>query len=589
MRRLRRLRSRSREVSWTGGTGGGRHLAAVAPVSEECRHHRLLRVWPVTRRLAVAAMAVVLAACAINSPTGSAGTPAAPPATVAVTSAPTASPPASPTATPLPSPRTATRGVDWEWRDVYFEDPLGRQPSLVGVIFTGTGFTAWGPNSVGGSAIVASSNTLAGWRQVDEPGQFDGVQIIAMAWAPARIVALGADKAGSTRAWRSPDGVVWKAGPARTGIDGTVHALIASSGGIYYAAGTAKGACDVAIWFSYDGFAWQPSEPLTGARGTCTSGKTPVSPAITLLREGPAGVVAYGSVPGIGNAFWTSADRVHWTFHPQPALVGHIAGLAATRSGYVAVGDTGTGSAAVWLSPDGTTWTATPDQAVLHDATMADVRTLDDGSLVAVGSDPSYAFVAWTSTDGLIWVRGPSALYPNGGSLGRPDHPVNWVLASDGHSSSNPAELVIAGAGGSRAMVSSPITPGLRAATLTIALSGRVDLSSETVAGTCSDHGDGTGATDIVAHLANLAAPNPAQVSLVVTPDGGGTSFAISMDNLEVSVDVGIAPIDPSTFAITPGSTAERGSATFRGLADTLSRSGTTPLSGSVAWACAGS
>jgi hypothetical protein len=169
--------------------------------------------------------------------------------------------------------------------------------------------------------------------------------------------------------------------------------------------------------------------------------------------------LVYDSVPGVGNAFWTSTDRVHWAFHPQPSMAGNITGLAATRAGYVGVGDTGTGNAAVWLSPDGVTWTAVPDQAALHGATMADVRTLDDGSLVVVGGDPNDAFVAWTSADGLAWVRGPAPLSTDGSTLGRPDHPLGWVLASDGHGSSNLSEVLIAVAGGSRAMISPPIRP----------------------------------------------------------------------------------------------------------------------------------
>lgn len=540
-------------------------------------------------RLVVPAIALVLAACSATSPASPAETIAPLPAVSGGTSVPASSPAAPPTAMPLPSPGTATRGVDWEWRDVWFEDPLGQMPSLVGVIFTGAGFMAWGPDSVGGSAIVASTSNLSEWGGAGGGQRFSGVRLIGLANAPAGIVALGVDKAGVVHAWRSADGVTWKAGPAKTGIDGMVHTLVSFAGGLYYAAGTAKRGCDVAVWTSSDGFTWQPSEPLIGARGTCTSGQTPASPTIVLLREGPAGLVAYGTVPGIGNVFWTSTDRAHWTFHPQPSLGGHIAGLAATRSGYAAVGDTGSGNAAVWLSPDGATWTPAPDQAALHLAAMADVRTLDDGSLVAVGGDPNNAFAAWISPDGLTWVRSPAPLSTNGGPVGHPNQPVNWVLASDGHSSSNPPELLIAVGGGSRAMVSPPITPGLRAATLTIALSGRIDLPTETVAGTCSDHGDSARSTEIHAVLANLAAPNPAQVSLIVTPDGGVTSFSMTADNLQASVDAAIAPIDPGTLAVAPGSTPDQGSATFRGLVDAISSAASTPLSGSLAWACAGS
>jgi hypothetical protein len=219
---------------------------------------------------------------------------------------------------------------------------------------------------------------------------------------------------------------------------------------------------------------------------------------------------------------------------------------------------------------------------------MSDVRTLDDGSLVAVGSDPDHAFVAWTSTDGLAWVRGPAPLDSNSGPRARPDLAVNWVLASDGHGSSSPSERLIAVAGGSRAMVSPPTTPDLRAGSLTVSLTGRVDLSTETVAGTCRRADDGTSSTAIQVVLANLAAANPADVYVVVTPDGRITDFRINADGLSVGVGQG-QPIDPSTFTIAPGSTPAHGSAEFRDLVDTLSPAGSKLLSGSVAWTCSGS
>ena len=471
-------------------------------------------------------------------------------------------------------------------RDIIMEDPLGRAPSLVGVIFSGAGFTAWGPNAIGGSAIVASSADLSGWSGDDTLGQFDGMKIAAMAWAPAGIVALGTDGAGIVHAWRSVDGTTWKAGPAKTGIDGVVYALVSSGGGTYHAAGTAKGGCDVAIWSSYDGLVWQPSEALSGARGTCSTGGTNNGPKITLLRDGGAGLVAYGTVPGRGSVFWTSVDRVYWTFHPQPSLGGHVSALAATRGGYVAVGTIGTGGAAVWLSPDGVAWTRVPDQAVFRDATMTDVRTLDDGSLIAVGGDSDNGFVAWTSIDGLAWVPEPAPLSPAGVALRRPDLPVQWVLASDGHASTNPSELLIAVGGGSGAMVSPPTTHDLRAGTLTVTLSGRVELPTGTVADSCSEAEDGTGSTAIQAVLASLAAPNPADVYLVVTPDGQVTDFRINSDGLSVGVGQGTR-IDPSTFTIAPGSTTRNGGAAFRGLVDTFSPAGAKLLSGSLAWTCA--
>ena len=519
------------------------------------------------------------------APPGSAEPP--PPSTAAGATGPPATPQATPAAAASPAspaPPVAVRGRDWEWRDVWYQDPQGQSPSLTGVLFTGAGFTAWGPNASGGSAMVASTSDLSGWGSVGSVGQFAGVRIIGLAWAPAGIVALGSDKAGAVHAWVSADGRSWKAGPARTGIDGTVRAIASSAGGIYYATGTAKGGCDVAIWFSYDGLTWKPSQTLSGARGACSTGGVSNAPAITLVRDGGAGLVAYGTVPGVGSAFWTSPNKVTWTFHPQPSLGGHVAGLAATRFGYIAVGTTTAGGAMVWLSQDGETWTRTPDQASFAGGALDDVLALDDGSFVAVGSDAGHAFAAWTSTDGLIWVRAPEPLSLSG-PLGDADPAMAWGLASDGHASTNPSELLVAVAGGSRAMVSPPTTPGLRTGSLTIELSGLVNLPKETVAGTCADIGDGSGGTEVHILLPDLARPNPAEVSILVGPDGSVTGVSVTTDKLEASLGQG-APIDPLMLATVAASSTASGAATFGNLVNTLAPGVSGRLSGSVAWRC---
>ena len=521
-------------------------------------------------------IASIVAALTVTS-LGCTSAPASPGVSPSPSTAPVATatgPTPTPAATPIPSiaPAAADRGVDWEVRNIIFENPLGREPALTGVIFTGSGFIAWGPNAIGGSAAIASNADTSSWG---DAGQFDGARIAGMAWAPAGIVALGTDRTGVVHAWRSVDGTTWHAGPARTGIDGVVNAVISVSGA-YYAAGTAASGCDVAVWISFDGLSWQSSDALPGARGACTTGGTANRPTITLLRDGPAGIVAYGTVPGTGSAVWVSSDRVHWTFHPQPAIAGHIAGLAGTRDGYAAVGSTGTGSAALWLSPDGATWTPAPDQASLHGADLTDVRTLDDGSLSAVGGDATSAFVAWTSPDGLAWVRSPAPIDPAGGQPGPPDHPVPWALASDGHASTNPSELLVAVGGSSGAMVSPPTTPDLRAGTLTVSLSGLIDLPVTTGPAACSAAEDGTSSTAI----------STALVYLVVTTDGRITDFRVHSEKVSTGVGQGL-PIPPSTFTIAAGSTPQHGSTDFRGLRNDLAPLETRLLAGSVAWTCA--
>jgi len=539
------------------------------------------------RRLTSVLITLLVAGCGTAVLTPGPSTLTSTPSPAPTTSSPSA--PASPRATlppsQVPSRPSAVRGRDWEWRNVWFEDPQGQMPALSGVLFTGEGFTAWGPNAAGGSAIETSASNLSSWGQSGNATQFGGIRLIGLAWAPAGIVALGSDKTGRVHAWVSADGLTWKPGPAKTGIDGTVHAIVSSAGGLYYAAGTAKGGCDVAVWFSYDGLAWKPSQTLSGARGACPTGGASAGSTITLVRDGGAGLVAYGTVPGIGSAFWTSADKVHWTFHPQPTLGGHVAGLAATRSGYIAVGTADNGGATAWMSPDGVNWTRAPDEANFAGAAMSDVLALDDGSLVAVGSDANHAFVAWTSSDGMVWARAPEPLSSTSGLPGPGNRAVQWRLASDGHASTNPSELLVAVEGGSRAMVSPPITLGLRTGSLTIGLSGSVDLPTETVAATCADSEDGTGGTHIHAILADLAKPNPADVSLAVASDGRVTGFGLDMDNLLASWGNGL-PLDPSTLTITPGSTPKGGGATFRNLPNELAPTASPLLAGSVTWEC---
>jgi hypothetical protein len=162
------------------------------------------------------------------------------------------------------------------------------------------------------------------------------------------------------------------------------------------------------------------------------------------------------------------------------------------------------------------------------------------------------------------------------------------MVATDGRATSMPSERLIAVGGGSQAWVSPPITPGLRAGTITMGLSGRRDRSASTVQGTCSDDESGSGTTRVMAVFESTqTGPNPYHVSLVVTPNVDVTSFSIDTDGL--SVNIGQAtPIDPSTFTVEAGSTADHGSIEFRGLVDELGSARARTLSGSLRWACGG-
>jgi len=586
-------------------------MSEPRPATEAGSETRCPRQLPVTtRRLAIPVIVFVLAACSATAPASPQPLSTSAPAAATATSdpAPTApsatgaaasAPAATPAATPVPAPGMTLPGVEWELRDVWMENPDGRAPSLEGALFIGSGFLAWGPTALG-SAIVASSNGLAGWSQVGTDGQFDGMRIIGMAWAHAGIVALGADRAGIVRVWRSTDGVDWEAGPGRTGIGGTVGPLISTAGGTYLAAGTAKGGCDVAIWTSFDGFAWSPSEPLAGAHGACTAGAAAVVPAISLVTEGRAGLVAFGSVTGVGNATWTSADRIHWTFHPQPSIGGHVVGLTASSGGYVGVGNTGNGGAAAWTSPDGATWIPAPDQPSLHGTTMMEVHTLADGTLVAVGTDAAGVFTTWTSADGSTWTRGPAALYDGGwlpsGRVAR------LAVATDGGAATNQQETLIAAGGGSRIWVSPPITTGLQSVTLTI------DVAGASFAGVGRCHGANAATNDIPAGgvdvLGRWVEPGDTgqsspwatdgggarRIDLTVGPDGRVLKFTYE-DPVGRAFASGAANAAGVLLTAAPGSGPSTGSITFSGVAmmDPAIGApdlGSRAISGSLTWTC---
>ncbi|HEV2005912.1 MAG TPA: hypothetical protein VGQ85_04785, partial [Candidatus Limnocylindrales bacterium] len=116
----------------------------------------------------VAALTVTSVACT-PAPASPGASPSPSTASVATATGPTA----TLAATPIPSiaPAAAGRGVDWEVRTIIYENPLGLEPALTGVIFTGSGFMAWGPNASGGSAAIASNADMSGWG---EAGRFAG-------------------------------------------------------------------------------------------------------------------------------------------------------------------------------------------------------------------------------------------------------------------------------------------------------------------------------------------------------------------------------------------------------------------------------
>lgn len=549
-------------------------------------------IGPQRLRLAVGLasfLALVSAGCGSTTSSGSSPSPAH------STESPTGSL-ATPVGTPQPSDRAAAAGTLWERRAVWFENPYGFEPGLNRVIHTGSGFVAWGPTEFG-SAVLTQDGS--GWtRSVGDQSTFDGMQINAMAESAAGIVAIGmrdsrfgpdpsapagSDIRGVAHVWRSPDGgLTWEVGPPDSGIDGVVEDVVAYQGG-FIAVGSAKGGCDVGVWLSDDGFRWRSSHGLTGAAGTCVTGEVMVSPGIARVLVGPTGLVAFGSIPGQGSAFWTSSDGADWTFHPQPSIGGGPEGtatllaFAAGGPGYVAVGTPGWPDAAVWTSIDGVTWLRVPDQTAFDGAYMAEVVVLDDERLVAVGQDAVGRFASWTSNDGLSWRREQPS--PNTGGV-----PAAGVLITG---LSTDGRRVVAVSGGSWEWTSPPISPDFRPAVISLTLSGSVDFQSDKVSGTCDKAEDGSTDTQVIAAFSAPPPyrPNDLTAWIFVSPTGELTAFTLSAEGLSVAVGQG-ASIDPATFTVMPGSTVDQGRVEFRGVINDLDPTAPKPLSGSFEWAC---
>jgi hypothetical protein len=526
------------------------------------------------------AIPLLLAAC-VASPTQ----------TASPVQTPRASPVSTPT-TPAPTPSaSASADVPGKgWEQVYWltENQNGFM-GVDGIIVGGPGFIAWGRDGAGSEVLTTRDGS--DWGAVSTP--FAGQTFHSMVAASNGIIAFSVDRAGGLHEWHSPDGGTWtRATPV--GLDGDPNGLVRFAGG-FVAAGPLRTGCDVGAWVSSDGLSWRRSDPMPGARDTCTSGDVRVSPTIDLLRVGPGGLLAFGSVPGLGPAFWTSPDGVAWSLHRGPQVGGNIDRLVAGGPGYVAVGDAGTPNAAVWTSLDGATWTPVPDQDVFHGAAMADVAVLNDGTLVAVGTDEgaigsASQFVAWTSTDGRIWQRSPKSVCQGEGTC---DGGRVAALATDGR------RLVAVGTG-INDWVSPQLTPGLRPASLTLTFTSSSAGPAGPVEGYCkpgtTDDGP-PGVGVIAAGLPGSFRGGLTSVHLVITADGHVTMFGYFRgDGGGFQGQASAAAVDEflisdTTISVTAGSSPAHGRIDFRDLPARRPDSppATTPdpsFSGSLEWTC---
>jgi hypothetical protein len=254
-------------------------------------------------------------------------------------------------------------------------------------------------------------------------------QLLRVSEGPGGFVANGGVYAidwGTPRLWFSADGNRWADvfGPADPlkGIAGGIDAVAAWDQGWVAAGGVCSdyATCAPQVWLSPDGRTWSTADKAAFAG---------VANGLGHVAAGNGSVVAIGFVGAVGSAFG-STDGELWKAAPrQSSLAGaSLTGLAFGAGRFVATGETtspdGSKAPGIWGSPDGITWTM-----VLRGSAGLEIRDIaaSGSGFVAVGDDlpsnPSYdpsqgsaldyTMQVWTSEDGTSW-HGPFVGYAGG-------------------------------------------------------------------------------------------------------------------------------------------------------------------------------
>ena len=449
--------------------------------------------WNPGRGLVVLLALAMASGCAPADPAPATGTAVSPPPSAAsdagagkpspTPGSPTASPLASVAPAPVGEPASesdavATRTWLGPMPDAAFPGATAQPIEVRDVAWTGTAWVAVGWDTRG--AIAWRSDDAVMWTHTGRQPSLDLGRMLTVATAGGRLVAGGMDASGSAAAWYSDDGgATWAraadnaamriygaaGGPAHGYYSVAMQAIAAIPGGGFVAVGSLGCDCQVggfAAWRSADGSAWErlgdPGHPEQGDG----------------LAVEPAG---NGWVAGGGALRTPHGDGWRTTPGTATALaVGHGLLIRATMSELTEQG--ATPQAFAW-SADGTTWTTVPVEP--SDARISGIAATPSG-FVAVGvSATEDAAVAWTSADGRAWTRLAVPLLaglPNAVASNPAGRVVIVTTVHDPDGDARPAAVVMPTAGGTVVPGTAPVRaawvqPPL-ASTAPLALGGRV-------------------------------------------------------------------------------------------------------------------
>jgi len=348
----------------------------------------------VNRRLAAAAILVVLVLAACDT----AADPSVPPSldpSPSVPPTPAASRPPDPTPEPSVAPTPPS--------DVVYEPaavPETENSTAATIIVPGgEGLIAIGFDGGFGSILWTSADDGRTWTDIT-PAEFTSIGIASVVEFGGVLVGVGRGDtidvdAQEAAAYLSDDGVTWRKVTKAEDMVGQLIDVVATDDGLF-AVGGVVGADAAGIWHSTDAENWERIGGVFAASFMWT------------IAEGGPGLVAAGwrRNPDPDLTIWTSADGgVTWQMAPDPeGFAGAEAtDIVALPDGSLAmVGSSFDGSEGrIWHSTDGIEWSLVADD--LGEGAWARNLASTPIGLVAVGSGGEMRGAVWVSTDGQTW------------------------------------------------------------------------------------------------------------------------------------------------------------------------------------------